>query len=141
MEHHMLWVLNQRERPAWMPLLSTRLLAAVASEALGLGFVDAVARGWLARVAAVFGQPVFEFVEPRRKRSDHLLLGSQLLLLVGKLREQKLDEFDHGIRALLIDRYDVLTRHHEGRILSVSSPPPQPNHCTFRVTKLNSYRK
>ena len=85
-----------------MPLLSTRLLGALASQALGLGFVDAVARGWLTRVAAIFGQPLFEFVEPLCKRSDHLLLGSQLLVLVGDLREQTLDEFDYGIRALFI---------------------------------------
>ncbi len=50
------------------------------------------------------GQPIFELVDPRRKRGDRLLLGSQLLLVIGELREQALDEFDHGIRALFVYR-------------------------------------
>jgi hypothetical protein len=86
-----------------MPLLSTGLLGASLSQALGLGF-GRIAGGRLARVAAVFGDPIFEFLDPRRKRSDRLLLGSQLLLLVGELGEQALDEFDYGIGALFVYR-------------------------------------
>jgi hypothetical protein len=81
-----------------MPLLPAGFLAASLPKALGLGF-DRVAGGRLARVAAVFGQPIFEFLDPRRKRGDRLPLASQLLLVVGELLEQALDEIDDGIRA------------------------------------------
>ncbi len=50
------------------------------------------------------GQPIFELLDPRRKRGDRLLLGAQLLLVVGELRELALDEFDYGIHTLFVYR-------------------------------------
>src|SRR5215213_5750329 len=72
----------------------------------------------LTGVAAVFGQPVFEFVEPRRERGDHLLL----LIKPGR---KVLDEIYHGIDAPLVYRYDVFTRHHGECIIFRIPPPPQ----------------
>ncbi len=50
----------------------------------------------MAGIAAALGKSVLEFLDPRRKRSDHLLL-------VGKLSKQVLDENDYGIGALFVD--------------------------------------
>jgi hypothetical protein len=101
-----------------MALLPTGLFGAFASKALGFGFVDVIARGRLTGVAAVFGQPLFEFVEPLVKRSDHLLL-------IVKPGTEVLDEIHHGIDASFVYGYDVFTRHHGGCIIFRLPPSPQ----------------
>jgi hypothetical protein len=86
-----------------MALLSAWLSAARAPQGLGFGFGGRISGGRLAGIAAVLSKAILQLLQPCRKRRDRLLLGLQLLLLVGKPGEQVFYKLDYGIGALLVD--------------------------------------
>ena len=105
-----------------MSFLPTGLPCAPTPEAFGFRLERGITGRRLGRVATVFRSLVFEFLDPPGERVDHLSL-------LVELGAEGLDEIDDGIDALLVNRYDVFTRHHGRRIIFRIPPPPQSVTC------------
>jgi hypothetical protein len=95
------------QRRARMTRLPTRLFGRRLPQRTRL-FGRAVTRRRLATIAAIDGQPVFQFFDSCRQLSN--------------LRAQLLDQRDHRLWALVVDSSDLFTGQHSASLPKVSCP-------------------